>query len=148
MRKFTFVFNWYLFGPRLHGWFGGKKILPPANEICEGYVFTPVCQSFCSRGGVSASVHAGIHTPRSRHPWEQTPRKADTPLLRSACSEIRWAVRILLECILVFLQKLQTLCHDINNTYRKSVITSEFLLEDNLRHALITLVAFVQPVGV
>ena len=24
--------------------------LPPANEVCEGYVFTPVCQSFCSRG--------------------------------------------------------------------------------------------------
>ena len=23
----------------------------PANEVCEGYVFTPVCQSFCSRGG-------------------------------------------------------------------------------------------------
>ena len=24
---------------------------PPANEVCEVYVFTPVCQSFCSRGG-------------------------------------------------------------------------------------------------
>ena len=24
--------------------------LPPANELCEGYVFTPVCQSFCSEG--------------------------------------------------------------------------------------------------
>ena len=29
-------------------------LLPPANEVCEGYVFTPVCQSFCSQG---ASVH-------------------------------------------------------------------------------------------
>ena len=27
-------------------------LLLPANEICEGYVFTPVCQSFCSREGV------------------------------------------------------------------------------------------------
>ena len=26
--------------------------LPPANEVCEGYVFTRVCQSFCSWGGV------------------------------------------------------------------------------------------------
>ena len=26
------------------------KYLPPANEVCEGYVFTPVCQSFCSQG--------------------------------------------------------------------------------------------------
>ena len=26
-------------------------LLPPANEVCEGYVFTPVCQSFCSWGG-------------------------------------------------------------------------------------------------
>ena len=25
--------------------------LPPANEVCEGYVFTRVCQSFCSGGG-------------------------------------------------------------------------------------------------
>ena len=26
--------------------------LSPANEVCEGYVFTPVCQSFCSQAGV------------------------------------------------------------------------------------------------
>ena len=24
--------------------------LPPTNEVCEGCVFTPVCQSFCSQG--------------------------------------------------------------------------------------------------
>ena len=35
-------------------------------------------------GGVSASMHSGIHTPRSRHPQsrhppEQTPAGADTP---------------------------------------------------------------------
>ena len=29
------------------------NLLKPANEVCEGYVFTPVCQSFCSPGGVS-----------------------------------------------------------------------------------------------
>ena len=27
-------------------------LLPPANKGCEGYVFTPVCQSFCSQGGL------------------------------------------------------------------------------------------------
>ena len=32
--------------------------LPPANEVCEGYVFTPVCQSFCSQGGCLGS-HLG-----------------------------------------------------------------------------------------
>ena len=26
------------------------EFLPPANEVCEGYVFTPVCQSFQSQG--------------------------------------------------------------------------------------------------
>ena len=25
--------------------------LPSANEVCEGYVLTPVCQSFCSQEG-------------------------------------------------------------------------------------------------
>ena len=47
--------------------------LPPANEVCEGYVFTPVCQSFCSRGEGSASglgicIQGGLHpgSPASR----------------------------------------------------------------------------------
>ena len=44
------------------------EYLPPANEVCEGYVFTPVCHSV--HRGMSASVHAGIHTPWSRHPPE------------------------------------------------------------------------------
>ena len=44
--------------------------LPPANEVCEGYVFTSVCPQ---EG--SASVHAGIaDPPGTRHtPLEQTP---------------------------------------------------------------------------
>ena len=37
------------------------QLLPPANEVCEGYVFTYVCHSV-HRGG-SASVHAGIPQP-------------------------------------------------------------------------------------
>ena len=33
--------------------------LPPANEVCEFYVITLVCQSFCSRGEGSES--GGVH---------------------------------------------------------------------------------------
>ena len=28
--------------------------LLPANEVCKGYVFTSICQSFCSQGGISS----------------------------------------------------------------------------------------------
>ena len=46
--------------------------LPPANEVCEGYVLTTVCQSFCSRGGgVPGQVPPPqVHTPPGRY----TPR--------------------------------------------------------------------------
>ena len=39
-------------------------LLPPANEVCEGYVFTPVCQSFCSWGGMhggGCAWQGGMH---------------------------------------------------------------------------------------
>ena len=98
--------------------------LPPANEVCKGYVFTPVCQSFCSQG-VSAPVHAGIHIPpwtrgrhhprtRGRHPphpldRRQTPPGSEAnppaPPPHQQCmlgdTGNKRAVRILLECILV-----------------------------------------------
>ena len=52
------------------------------TNIIQSYVFTPVCQSFCSRG-VSASVQAWIHTPlRRRPPWGQTPREQTPPRSR------------------------------------------------------------------
>ena len=57
-------------------------LLPPANEVCKGYVFTPVCQSFCSQGEGSASVHGGIppHPWQGRPPWQgDPPGKADPP---------------------------------------------------------------------
>ena len=66
--------------------------LLPANEVYEGYVFTPVCQSFCSQGGGGVCLSACWDTP----PGTDTPRGAETPRsrhppspLRSACSEIR-----------------------------------------------------------
>ena len=98
--------------------------LSPANKVCEGYVFTGVC---LSTGRVSAPLHAGIHTPWTDMPWAHTPLgthppgrlpwadtpQADcpghtppgqTPPLHSACWDTvnKWAVRIPLECILVF----------------------------------------------
>ena len=77
-----------------------RLLSPPANEVCEGYVFTCVCHSV--HGWVSASMHAGITpqeqtppSPRSRPPAEQTPPRANTPReqtpppLCSACWEIQ-----------------------------------------------------------
>ena len=62
-------------------------LLPPANEVCEGYVFTGVCPS---TGGVSALLHAGIHSPPP--PREQTPPGEDTPRSRHPCSAC-WEIR-------------------------------------------------------
>ena len=79
--------------------FQATQLLPPANKVCTGYVFTPVCQSFCSQGGMSASVHAGIHTPPGRHPpLGQTPSPVQCMLGDTGNKR---AVRILLKCILV-----------------------------------------------
>ena len=58
--------------------------LSPANEVCEGYVFTGIS---LSTGGMSGPLHTGIHTPkaRGRHPLGGPPRigtpKAGTPLV-------------------------------------------------------------------
>ena len=40
------------------------------QRSCEGYVFTPVCQSFCSHWGGGFCLSAC---------WDTTPRGADTP---------------------------------------------------------------------
>ena len=48
----------------LHALFKIYGFLPPTNEVCEGYVFTPVCQSFCSQEGAGCiSQHALRQTP-------------------------------------------------------------------------------------
>ena len=54
------------------------------QRSCEGYVFTPVCQSFCSRGGVCLSACWDTTPPRTRHPRcrhppEQTPPRTRHP---------------------------------------------------------------------
>ena len=89
--------------------------LPPAHEVCDGYVFTRVCLSTGGEGGVPGQVHprAGTHTPTQTrytppdqvHPPEQC-MLGDTGNKR--------AVRILLKCILVcitFIHKLNLMAH-------------------------------------
>ena len=43
--------------------------LPPVNEVCEGYVFTPVCQSFCSPP--AGTPHWQVHPLAGTPPWPQ-----------------------------------------------------------------------------
>ena len=55
-----------------------RLLSPPANEVCEGYVFTCVCHSVHGGGGVCLNAcwdpPSGADTPpRSRPPAEQTP---------------------------------------------------------------------------
>ena len=47
--------------------FVGKPLLPPANNVCEGYVFTRVCHSVHGGGDIWLSA------------WWDTPPGADTP---------------------------------------------------------------------
>ena len=42
-------------------------LLPPANEVCEGYVFTPVCHSV-HRGSTWAGNPPGRYTPQAGTP--------------------------------------------------------------------------------
>ena len=70
-----------------------QSFLPSANEVCEGYVFTGVC----------LSVHEGSpwqRPPVHRPPVDRDPPGQRLPLDRDNGNER--AVRILLECILVF----------------------------------------------
>ena len=79
-----------------------QLLLQPANEVCEGYVFTPVCQSFCSQGVCLSACWdtplgpgtpldqeppwtrhpLGTDIPQSRHPRDQTPPRPGTPQSR------------------------------------------------------------------
>ena len=46
-----------------------KSFLPPANEVCEGYVFTPVCQSV-TEGEYLGRYTPGRYIPRHVHPQQ------------------------------------------------------------------------------
>ena len=57
------------------------------QRSCEGYVFTPVCDSV--NWGVSAQVYAGIYTPRTKGRHPPGP-EADTPRSDIPGSEERY----------------------------------------------------------
>ena len=111
-------------------------LLPSANVVWDGYVFTPVCHSV-HRGSLPQNM-LGYTPPSRQTPRRWTPPWADTPSLPSTCWDTHtpfpvhagihstqcmlgqtWLllrmVCILLECILVLLllpsaTKLQRLC--------------------------------------
>ena len=86
-------------------------------KLGQGNIFSSVCQEFCSPGGGSAPLHAGIHTlpPGADTPpgadislgadtcQEQTPPEADISPMQCKLGDKgnKRAVRTLLECILV-----------------------------------------------
>ena len=49
-----------------------SQLLLPANEVCKGYVFTPVCQSFCSQGGGACPIACWDTPARQVHPLAGT----------------------------------------------------------------------------
>ena len=91
-----------------YNYFTGTKqdhsLLPPANEVCEGYVFTGVCLS--TGGCLPRCLWAD--TPRQTPPGQTPPSPSQCMLgytpLYSACWDTvnKRTVRIPLECILVF----------------------------------------------
>ena len=86
------------------------SLLRPANEVCEGYVFTGVCLSTGGCGRHPLGRHLPGRPPTSRHPLGRSPpplgrhpTTGQTPPLCSACWDTvnNRVVRIPLECILV-----------------------------------------------
>ena len=82
--------------------------LPPANEVCEGYVFTCVCHSVHSGGGgvpgqvpyLGRYISLGRYTPLGQvHPPGQSHPPGEQCMLGDIGN--KRPVRILLECILV-----------------------------------------------
>ena len=124
--------------------------LLPANEVWEGYVFTPVCHSV--HRGVSASVYAGIHPPgantplgsrhphpRSRHPTPTPPGSRQTPPC-SACWEIRatsgryasyWNAYLLLWNLLTICKFISFFCAS-SSIFFASLLTPRVLLSKPL----------------
>ena len=85
----------------------------PQIKLRKGNVFTPVCQSFCSRGGCLPQCMLG-YTPPADTPLGRHPPPSRRLLLRT--------VRILLECILATkLLKLLADYHVLESTRKENV---------------------------
>ena len=91
--------------------------LPPATKLRQGNVFTPVCQSFCSQGGLCLSMH---HRPHDQGVSLSGGSLSGGFLSRESLSKgslsrgslsgrppygNKRALSILLECILVYEEK-------------------------------------------
>ena len=98
-------------------------IFTARKRICEGYAFTPVCQSFCSQGGLpqcmlgyppqkqtplEADIPREVDPPKQTPPWKQTPQSRHPPKADPSPAQCmledtvnKRAVCILLECNLV-----------------------------------------------
>ena len=90
-----------------------ELLLPPVNEVCEGYVFTRVCLSTGGKG-VPGQVSPGTrYTPQDQvhpqgpgtPPWDQVlpPGRGTPPWEQCILGDTgnKWAVCIIQECILV-----------------------------------------------
>ena len=54
-----------------------SNLLPPANEVCEGYVFTRVCHSVHRGGGCMPQCMMGYYPPGpGTRGWDQAPPRA------------------------------------------------------------------------
>ena len=73
----SFGVDWELVDPRL---IAVKKFFITTRKRSLRRLCFYTCESFCSQGGgVSASVHTGIHPPGSRHSPKQASPGADPP---------------------------------------------------------------------
>ena len=80
------------------------RLLPPANEVCEGYVFTVIC---LSTGGCLPDRDPSDRDPQTENPLDRVyPFWTETSLDRDPPYGNERTVRILLECILVSVQYL------------------------------------------
>ena len=79
------------------------RFLPLANEVAVGNVFTSVCQLFCPRRGLHA-FEGSMLAWWGLHAWVCVYGGACMVKGAFACvgEEYKRAVRILLECILVY----------------------------------------------
>ena len=83
--------------------------LPPSNEVCEGYVFTGVC---LSTEGILSLCPGGSPSWRGFPSWGVSVWGVSVQgglcpggvsAMETPCNGNEWAVRILLECILVYI---------------------------------------------
>ena len=81
-----------------------RPFLPHANEVCEGYVFTGVCHSFCSRGGRAWLLRGVCVVLFGGHAWFYSGGGMHGFIWGGMCGFIRGACVVLLwgACMVLF----------------------------------------------